>query len=275
MKKHTTLTIARHKASAVEPALQMLTCYDYQSARLLDETELDIILVGDSLGNVILGLDNTIPVTLEQMIIFSQAVKRGAQNKFVVTDMPFGTYAHPQEGVRNAIKLFQQGQVEAVKLEGAFPCHLELIRKLTETGIPVMGHIGLTPQSVHQQGGYYIHGKNDRTASQLIDNALALEEAGAFAMVLECVSHSLAEKITSLVSIPTIGIGSGNKTDGQVLVLNDLLKMGPEPLPRFVQPIADLYSTKKQLIEDYLQRQKSSTSLQTLQHISHEKHTHH
>ena len=275
MKKHTTLTIAGHKASSITPPLQMLTCYDYQSAQMLNETELDIILVGDSLGNVILGLDNTIPVTLEQMIIFSQAVKRGASNKFVVADMPFGTYAQREDGIRNATQLFQQSQVEAVKLEGAFPRHLNLIRDLTETGIPVMGHIGLTPQSVHQQGGYYMHGKSDHSASRLIDSSLALEKAGVFAIVLECVKHSLAEKITSLINIPTIGIGSGTQTDGQVLVLNDLLKMGPGSLPRFVQPVADLYNTKKQLIDDYLRQQKTSTSPQILQTLPDENHTHH
>ena len=275
MKKHTTLSITGHKTSATIPPLQMLTCYDYQNARLLDETDLDIILVGDSLGNVILGLDNTIPVTLEQMIIFSQAVKRGAKNKFVVADMPFGTYSNPKEGIKNAITLFQQSLVEALKLEGAFPSHLKLIKNLTETGIPVMGHIGLTPQSVHQQGGYYIHGKNDRSASRLIDNAFELEKSGAFAIVLECVESSLAEKITSLLNIPTIGIGSGEKTDGQVLVLNDLLNMGPDPLPGFVEPVTNLYKTKKQLIENYLQKQKTSISPKILQRFPHEHHTHH
>ena len=272
--KHTTLTISSHKASAVTPPLQMLTCYDYQNARMLDETELDIILVGDSLGNVILGLDTTIPVTLEQMTIFSQAVKRGAKNKFVVADLPFGTYSCHREGVRNAVKLFQKSGVEAVKLEGAFAGHLELVRTLTETGIPVMGHIGLTPQSVHQQGGYYIHGKSEKSASLLEDNALALEKAGAFAIVLECVKPSLAKKITSLINIPTIGIGSGNDTDGQVLVLNDLLKMGPDTLPRFVKPVANLYETKKQLVTDYLKKQKNH-SQNILQQFSHENHTHH
>ena len=275
MKKHTTRTIAGHKISTAAPPLQMLTCYDYQSARLLNETDVDIVLVGDSLGNVILGLDNTIPVTLEHMIIFSQAVKRGAKNKFVVADMPFGTYAQTSEGIKNAITLFQQTGVEAVKLEGAFPCHLKLIKNLTETGIPVMGHIGLTPQSVHQQGGYYVHGKSDHSASRLIDNALGLEKAGAFAIVLECVESSLSEKITSLVNIPTIGIGSGKKTDGQVLVLNDLLNMGPDSLPRFVKPVADLYNIKKQLIEDYLRKQKFVNEAPILQQLPHEHHTHH
>ena len=275
MKKHTTRSIARHKASPDTPPLQMLTCYDYQSARLLETTELDIILVGDSLGNVILGLDNTIPVTLEQMIIFSQAVKRGAKNKFVVADMPFGTYSDSREGLGNAIRLFQQSGVEALKLEGAFPGHLELIKRLTHTGIPVMGHIGLTPQSVHQQGGYYTHGKNHRSASQLVDNALALEKAGVFAMVLECVESSLSEKITSLIGVPTIGIGSGDETDGQVLVLNDLLNMGPDPLPRFVEPVANLYDIKKQLIDEYLKKQKNCASPQILRHFPHDHRIHH
>ena len=275
MKKHTTTTIAHHKASDIVPPLQMLTCYDYQSARMLDETELDIILVGDSLGNVILGLDTTIPVSLEQMIIFSRAVKRGAPNKFVVGDMPFGTYATVSDGISNAIALFQQSGVEAVKLEGAFAGQLELIHRLTETGIPVMGHIGLTPQSVHQQGGYYIHGKSEESASRLVDNSLALEKAGAFAIVLECITPTLAKKITSLVDIPTIGIGSGEVTDGQVLVLNDLLGMGPDKAPRFVKPVAELYQTKKELVANYLKRQKKVSSPNILQSLPHDGHTHH
>ena len=192
------------------------------------------------------------------MLTFSRAVKRGAKNTFVVADMPFGTYATQSEGIRNAVKLFQKSGVEAVKLEGAFAGHLELIRRLTETGIPVMGHIGLTPQSVHQQAGTICTGKNEQSASLLVDNALALEKAGAFAIVLECVTPALAKKITSLIGIPTIGIGSGKDTDGQVLVLNDLLGMAPDAVPRFVKPVAQLYETKKQLRNRLFEKTKTN-----------------
>lgn len=141
--------------------LQMLTCYDFQTAQLLDETDIDLLLVGDSLGNVILGYETTVEVSLEEMIVFSSAVKRGAKNKFVVADLPFGTYSTFESGIENANKLFQRSKAEAIKLEGASEHHLKLIKRLTETGVPVMGHIGLTPQSVHELGGYYIHGKDE------------------------------------------------------------------------------------------------------------------
>ena len=230
----------------------MLTCYDYQTAAMLNETKLDLILVGDSLGNVVLGYDHTISVDIQTMSLFCGAVKRGAPNKFVIGDMPFGTYATMESGLQNAIKLFQESGIEAIKIEGAFPYQLELIERLTQVGIPVMGHIGLTPQSVHEQGGYYTHGKDQASKSKLVKEALALEEAGAFCVVLECVEENVAKEITKKLKIPTIGIGSGLDTDGQVLVINDLLKMGPNTPPKFCKPIADLFQTKKQLIEQYL-----------------------
>ncbi|MCT4640923.1 MAG: 3-methyl-2-oxobutanoate hydroxymethyltransferase [Bacteriovoracaceae bacterium] len=250
MKKHTTRSIRAIKGK--EQNLNMLTCYDYQTAKLLDSTSLDMILVGDSVGNVILGYETTVEVTLNDMITFSSAVKRGAQNKFVIADLPFGTYATVDSGLKNAIELFQKSKVEAVKLEGAFDTNLELIKKLTQTGIPVVGHIGLTPQSVHEQGGYYTHGKNEQSAKRLIDEAKALEEAGVFCLVLECVTPAVATLITESINIPTIGIGSGIQTDGQVLVINDLLKMGSDYPPSFCTPIADLYDLKKSLISGYL-----------------------
>jgi 3-methyl-2-oxobutanoate hydroxymethyltransferase len=252
----TTKEIRSFKAIDQKVPLKMLTCYDFQTAQLLNETDVDMILVGDSLGNVILGYDNTIKVTLEEMVIFTSAVKRGAPNKFVIGDMPFGTYSSLDEGIKNATTLFQKSSVEAVKLEGAFPYQLELISRLVQTGIPVMGHIGLTPQSVHQLGGYYIHGKNNSSKEMLLASARNLQAAGAFAIVLECVESSLAKKITSELCIPTIGIGSGKSTDGQVLVINDLLKMGKERPPKFVCPVADLYSLRKELIEKYLESLK-------------------
>lgn len=236
--------------------LQMLTCYDFQTATLLNELELDIILVGDSVGNVMLGYETTVEVTLEEMEVFSKAVRRGAPDKFLVVDMPFGSYSTIAQGIHSGTKLFKNTKAEALKLEGAFPYQLKLIERLTQTGIPVMGHIGLTPQSVHQLGGYYTHGKNETSADRLMKEAKALEAAGCFCVVLEMVEESVAKEITAALSIPTIGIGAGKNTDGQVLVINDLLKLGPKTPPKFCIPIADLYETKKQLLVKYLKDQR-------------------
>jgi 3-methyl-2-oxobutanoate hydroxymethyltransferase len=235
--------------------LQVLTCYDYQTATLMNESALDMILVGDSLGNVILGYETTVEVTLEEMMIFGKAVRRGAPDKFLIVDLPFGTYSTVTQGLHSATRLFKETKAEAIKLEGAFPYQLKLIERLTQTGIPVAGHIGLTPQSVHQQGGYYIHGKTDASQERLMKEAKALEAAGVYTLFLECVEEHLATKISEELSIPTIGIGSGKNTDGQVLVVNDLLKMGPRTPPKFCPPIADFYEMKKSLIEKYLKDQ--------------------
>lgn len=239
--------------------LSMLTCYDYQTAQLLNETELDLILVGDSVGNVILGYDTTVEVTLQDMITFGSAVKKGAPDIFTVVDLPFGTYASVEKGLENAIELFQKTKAESLKLEGATPTFCELIKRCTDVGIPIMGHIGLTPQSVHQQGGYYTHGKTDPDAMRIKAEAKALQEAGCFALVLECVTPALAQEITEELNIPTIGIGSGNKTDGQVLVINDLLKMGPKRPPSFCHPVADFYELKRQGVELYLNDVKTGS----------------
>lgn len=236
--------------------LQVLTCYDYQTAIMLNQTELDMILVGDSLGNVMLGYETTIEVSLTEMEIFASAVRRGAPDKFLIVDMPFGSYSTIPQGIHSATKLFQKTRAEAVKLEGAFPYQLKLIERLTQTGIPVMGHIGLTPQSVHQLGGYFTHGKNETSADRLMKEAKALEAAGVFSLVLEMVEENVATEISKALSIPTIGIGSGKKTDGQVLVINDLLKLGPNMPPKFCTPVADLYETKKELINQYLVDQR-------------------
>lgn len=233
--------------------LSMLTCYDFQTAQLLDEVGIDLILVGDSVGNVILGHENTISVTLEEMIIFGRAVKRGAKNTFTVVDMPFGTYATKELAINNGIKLFQQTKAEALKLEGSSPEILDGIKLLTHTGIPVMGHLGLTPQSVHQQGGYFTHGKKEEEFELICNQAKSLQEAGAFSIVLECVTPELAAKVTETLDIPTIGIGSGKNTNGQVLVTNDLLKIGKDNPPSFCSPISNLYETKKTLIQKYQQ----------------------
>ena len=250
--KLNTRQIRTLKKMATNRALQMLTCYDFQTAQVLNDTSLDLILIGDSLGNVVLGYDYTIEVSVDTMILFSKAVKKGAPNKFVIADLPFGSYASMELGLANSIKLFQQSGVEALKLEGAYPYELQLIERLTQIGIPIMGHIGLTPQSVHEQGGYFTHGKDELSQEKLLKEALALEAAGCFSIVLEFVEENLAKKITEKLKIPTIGIGSGVDTDGQVLVINDLLHLGKKAPPKFCKPIANLYQTKKQLIDDYL-----------------------
>ncbi|OUR98592.1 3-methyl-2-oxobutanoate hydroxymethyltransferase [Halobacteriovorax marinus] len=256
MKKLTTLKIKDHKLKEKKVPLQMLTCYDFQTAQMLNQTELDLILVGDSVGNVVLGYDTTIHVSLDEMKIFVAAVKRGAPDKFIVADLPFGSYSTVEQGLTSAVELFQYTGAESVKLEGAFPYQLELIERLTQIGIPVMGHIGLTPQSVHELGGYYVHGKDEDSANKLVQEALKLQKAGCFAVVLECVQKDIATLITNELSIPTIGIGAGDKTDGQVLVFNDLLQMGPKRPPKFCTPVANLFELKKELIEQYLTDKK-------------------
>lgn len=236
--------------------LQVLTCYDFQTASLLNETDLDMVLVGDSVGNVILGYETTVEVTITEMEIFGKAVRRGAPDKFLILDLPFGSYSTVSQGVHSATKLFQATRAEAIKLEGAFPYQLKLIERLTQTGIPVMGHIGLTPQSVHQLGGYFTHGKSEDDATRLLREARALQDAGCFAIVLEMVKEEVATQITNELDIITIGIGAGKNTDGQVLVINDLLKLGPATPPKFCTPVADLYTEKKNLIKNYLTNQR-------------------
>lgn len=252
MKKHNLRSLKKSK----QKKLQVLTCYDYQTAGILNETDLDMILVGDSVGNVILGYETTVEVTLTEMEVFGKAVRRGAPDKFLIVDLPFGSYSTISQGIHSATKLFQNTRCEAIKLEGAFPYQLKLIERLTQTGIPVMGHIGLTPQSVHQLGGYFTHGKHEDDASRLMREATALQAAGCFSIVLEMVEENVATQITNELSIPTIGIGSGKNTDGQVLVINDLLKLGSRIPPKFCVPIADLYQTKKDLIMGYLEDQR-------------------
>ncbi len=250
MKKHNTRTIQKFKNQKGQK-LQMLTCYDFQTACMLNTTNLDLILVGDSLGNVILGYDTTVQVSLTEMEIFASAVKRGTPEKFVVVDLPFGSYATFEDAIKNSIKLFQNSKVEALKLEGANQENYKIISRLTQTGIPVMGHIGLMPQSVHAQGGYYKHGKEQSDKVRLLNEALELQAAGCFAIVLECVDAKLTKEITQRLNIPTIGIGSGMDCDGQVLVLNDLLGMS-DHTPSFVKPVANLFEVKRDLVNGYL-----------------------
>src|SRR5688500_1159104 len=220
--------------------LVCLTAYDYPTARILDEAGTDIILVGDSLGNVVLGYGNTVPVTLDEILIHLKAVRRAVQRALLVADMPYGTFhTGDDDAVRNGLRLVKEGGAEAVKLEGGRK-RLPLIKRLVDEEISVMGHIGLTPQSINQLGAYRVQGKTAQAAQQLIDDAKAMEDAGAFAVVLEVVPREIAKLITESVSIPTIGIGAGVHCDIQVLVLHDMLGLSFGKLARFVRPYANL-----------------------------------
>lgn len=215
--------------------ISMLTAYDYSMAKLIDESGINGILVGDSLGNVILGYEDTIPVTMEDMIHHGAAVARGAKNALVVIDMPFMSYqTSVYDALVNAGRLMKEGGAGAVKLEGGEKV-AEQIRAIVDASIPVMGHIGLTPQSINAFGGFKVQGKTEQTAKQLIRDAKAVEAAGAFAVVLECVPSQLAERVSQEISIPTIGIGAGAGCDGQILVYQDMLGMYSDFSPKFVK----------------------------------------
>jgi 3-methyl-2-oxobutanoate hydroxymethyltransferase len=218
----------------------MLTAYDASMARLLDRAGVDVLLVGDSLGMVIMGCENTLPVTLEAMLHHVRAVRRGARRALVVADMPFMSYqVSVAEAVRNAGRLIQEGGASAVKLEGGRPV-LDVVRRLTEIGIPVMGHLGLVPQSVHQLGGFRPRARDEREAERLLEEARELEQAGAFALVLESIPAEVARSVTQALSIPTIGIGAGPHCDGQVLVSYDIFGLYEGPVPPFVKQYARL-----------------------------------
>jgi 3-methyl-2-oxobutanoate hydroxymethyltransferase len=216
----------------------MLTAYDHPTARILDAAGIPVILVGDSLGQTILGYETTLPVTMEEMLHHTKAVSRGARNALVIGDMPFLSYqASIEEGIANAGRFLKEAGAHAVKVEGA---QLGLAEALTDLGIPVMGHLGLTPQSVRGMGGYRVQGRTEEDARRLIDDALSLEKAGAFAVVLEGVPRDVGSSITTSLHVPTIGIGAGPECDAQVLVLTDLLGLGDGPTPRFAKAYADL-----------------------------------
>jgi len=237
--------------------ISMLTAYDYPSARLAEEAGIDAILVGDSLGNVVLGYDSTIPVTLEDMIHHTKAVTRAVQSSFVVTDMPFMTYhGSVDDSLRNVGRVMREGLCKAVKMEGGTEI-AHTVEACTRAGVPVMGHIGLTPQSVHQIGGYKVQGKSSKQAQKLIDDALALEQAGAFAIVLELVTEELAALITKQLSIPTIGIGASAGCDGQILVFHDVVSYGSDVRPKkFVKPYVDAGELIRAGISRYVQEVK-------------------
>jgi 3-methyl-2-oxobutanoate hydroxymethyltransferase len=229
----------------------MVTAYDATFARILDDAGTDVILVGDSLGMVVQGNDSTLPVTMDQMVYHSRAVSRGAQRAHVVGDLPFMSYqTSTEDAVRNAGRLVAEGGVGSVKLEGGSE-FAETVARIVRASIPVMGHIGLTPQSVHKMGGYVVQGKDEDTARKLIEDAVALQQAGAYALVLEGVPLELAQQITQRLTIPTIGIGAGVHCDGQVLVCYDLLGMNPHFKPKFVKRYANLHGDIKGAAEAF------------------------
>lgn len=232
--------------------ITMVTAYDATFARLFDEAGADTLLVGDSLGNVIQGHDTTLPVTIDQMVYHSACVKRGTRYAHVVTDLPFGSYgASMESSIRNATRLMQEGGAESVKLEGGREL-AELIHRLVAIGVPVLGHLGLTPQSVHQLGGFRVQGRGDEAAQQILEDARILEEAGAWGIVLEMVPANLAGRITREISIPTIGIGAGNATSGQVLVGYDMLGLNDGFKPKFLKRYDDLAERTRSATKAYI-----------------------
>ena len=243
-----------------------VTAYDYTMARLVHEAGIPVVLVGDSLGNVVLGYDSTIPVTLDDVLHHTRAVVRGAQDALIVADMPFMTYnVSVEDALRNAARLLQEGGAQAVKLEGGASV-AETVRRLTENGIPVMGHLGLTPQSVHQLGGYRVQGRTAAQARRLLDDALAIEDAGAFAIVLETVPGNVAHAVTGRLTVPTIGIGAGPGCDGQIQVLHDILGLGTRQ-PRHAKRYADLNAVTLDALRAY-RDEVGSRSFPTADHTT-------
>jgi len=236
--------------------ITMLTAYDYTFARMVDEAGADVVLVGDSLGMVVLGHSTTLPVTMEDMLRHTQAVCRGVSRGMVVADMPFLSYqASEEDALRNAGRFLKETGAEGVKLEGGRSIQ-NTVRRLVESGIPVMGHLGLTPQSVHAFGGYKVQGKTEEAARKLVEDARALQEAGCFSLVLECVPATLGKEITEALQIPTIGIGAGKYCDGQVLVLYDALGLSTDLHPKFVKRFAGLWDAGIEGLKRYMSEVK-------------------
>lgn len=255
--KNTTATFK--KAKEEKEKITMLTAYDYSFAKLMDEVGINSILVGDSVGMVCLGYEDTLPVTMEDMIHHTKAVARGAKNALVVADMPFMSYqTSVYDAVVNAGRLIKEGGAQAVKLEGGFEV-TEQIKAIVDASIPVVAHIGLTPQSVNAFGGFKVQGKSEAAAQKLLDEARAVEKAGAFAVVMECVPAKLAAKITEELSIPTIGIGAGAGCDGQVLVYQDMLGLFSDFTPKFVKQFANVGEIVKGAFEGYIREVQEGT----------------
>jgi len=250
MQNRISITDLKAKKTRGEPIV-MMTCYDYPSARLLEDAGVDILFIGDTLGMVVLGYDSTIPVTMEEMLHHTKAVVRGSRRAHVLADMPFMSYQTSREdALRNAGRLLKEGGAQSVKLEGGV--HVaDTVRFIVDAGIPVMGHIGLTPQSVNQLGGYKVQGKTPAAAVRLINDAEALEQAGAYAIVLECVPAQLSRTITERLSIPTIGIGAGPHCDGQVQVFHDLLGLFDDFVPKHAKRYAALGPQIEEAVRAY------------------------
>ncbi|WP_409346640.1 3-methyl-2-oxobutanoate hydroxymethyltransferase [Paenibacillus sp. MBLB4367] len=252
----TTIRMKKMKQESVP--ISVVTAYDYPSAKLAEEAGVDVILVGDSLGNVVLGYESTLPVTIDDMVYHTRAVTRAVTTSFVVADMPFNTYhGSIDTTLRHAGMLMQEGRAKAIKMEGGKEI-AGAVAACVSAGIPVMGHLGLTPQSVYQIGGYLIQGKTEQQAQKLLDDAKALEEAGAFSVVLELVTDEVAAYITSRLSIPTIGIGAGAGCDGQVLVFHDLLQYGSDSAPKkFVKTYANIGEHIRNGLAEYVKDVKA------------------
>ncbi|MEF9931546.1 MAG: 3-methyl-2-oxobutanoate hydroxymethyltransferase [Bacteroidales bacterium] len=232
--------------------IAMLTAYDYTSAKIVDRAGIDIILVGDSAANVMAGHETTLPITIDQMIYHAQSVMRAVKNPLVVVDMPFGTYqGNSKEAVHNAIRIMKESEADAIKVEGGSEI-MESVVRILSTGIPVMGHLGLTPQSIHKFGTYAVRAKEDAEAKKLLEDAIALEQAGCFAIVLEKIPAALAKKVTEALNIPVIGIGAGMHCDGQVLVMHDMLGLNNEFSPRFLRRYANLYDVYLDAFKAYV-----------------------
>lgn len=235
----------------------MLTAYDFPSAKLAENAGIEILLVGDSLGMVVLGYDSTVPVTIEDMIHHGKATRRGAKDTFLVVDMPFGSYHGSLDTtLANAIRIFQETNAQALKIEGADEV-IDVIRLLSRTGIPVVAHLGLLPQSASVSGGYKVQGKTARAAQKLIEDAKACEAAGAIMVVLECIPYQLSKTITESLSIPVIGIGAGAETDGQVLVFHDTVTYGSHHMPKFVKAFAEAGNEISNGLRQYVEEVKS------------------
>ncbi len=239
--------------------ISMLTAYDYSMAKILDKAGIDVILVGDSASNVMAGYETTLPITLDAMIYHAASVVRGVKRALVVVDMPFGTYqGDSKTALQSAIRIMKETGAHAVKMEGGAEI-LESVKRILSAGIPVMGHLGLTPQSIYKFGTYAVRAQEEKEAQKLIDDAIVLQEAGCFAIVLEKIPAKLAEKVTNSLKIPTIGIGAGNKVDGQVLVLHDMLGITQDFSPRFLRRYANLNDVITLAVQQYINDVKNIT----------------
>lgn len=248
LERVTVPTLRQRKAMGQK--IVMVTAYDYAAAKLADRAGVDVILVGDSLGQTVLGYDSTVPVTLEEMLHHTRAVRRGLRHALLLADMPFGTYqTSPEDAIRNAARLLKEGGAQAVKVEGGAP-FVETVRRLTDASIPVMGHLGLTPQSIHVFGGHRVQGRDSESAQKMIEDARALEDAGAFGIVLETIPATLAADISAAISIPTIGIGAGPDCDGQVQVWHDIIGLSSRAF-RHAKRYVDVGSLIENALRDY------------------------